>query len=407
MSSFVTAAAPFVCAFAFAAAAATAQATGTVRTTDGRTLQGALVVSDDGRATLRSADAEHDLELAELVSFERDGAELRNVQTPHRVWLRSGAELPAKKLSGRAAGDDGPSVLLAQLPCGAELALPISTLRAVLQGGLMRPRPALFDQDLAEPAANADLIYVVKDGKAQRSQVTMTAFRPDAVDFLLRGDEYEFELDGLAGVVFGANTGFAPDRQPRPRAVIALTTGERVEGRLLSLGERVRCRLDEGCELDVPVERLHRLEVSSDKLVWLTDLTPKVEQTPAFDRTWPWHNNRSVAGPGFRLAGETYERGIGMVPRTRLTYALDGRFDVFEAVIGVDDRGGPAAHAVFRVHVDGEQKFESEPMVRGQKPTPVRVALAGAKTLTIEVDFGKNYDLGDFCAFVDARVVQQ
>jgi hypothetical protein len=188
---------------------------------------------------------------------------------------------------------------------------------------------------------------------------------------------------------------------------VSLTTGERLEGRLLGLGERVRCRLDEGCVLDVPVERLHRLDVSSDKLVWLSDLAPKVEQTPAFDRTWPWYNNRSVAGPGFELAGKPYERGLGLVPRTRLTYDLGGRFDVFEALIGIDDRGGPAAHAVFRVHADGEQVFESAPMVRGQAPAALRVALNKAKTLTVEVDFGKNYDLGDFCAFADARVIQK
>lgn len=398
--------ASFVAA-ALLSASAAAQTDGVVRTIDGRQLEGTLSVGEDGVVELRQEGGVVRLDLAELVSFERKGAATRDVKTEHRVWLRSGAELPAKKLSGRAAADGKPSVLVATLPCGAALELPLGAVRAVRHGGLMRPQPTLFEQDRAEPPANEDVIYVVGDGKSQRSLVTMTAIRDDGIDFLLRGDEYEFGLDGFAGAVFGANTGFAPDRQPRPRTVVSLTTGERVEGRLLGLGERVRCRLDEGCVLDVPVERLHRLDVSSDRLVWLSDLAPKVEQTPAFDRTWPWYNNRSVAGPGFELAGKRYERGLGLVPRTRLTYDLGGRFDVFEAMIGIDDRGGPAAHAVFRVHADGEQVFESAPMVRGQAPATLRVALNKAKTLTVEVDFGKNYDLGDFCAFADARVVQK
>ncbi len=398
-ASFVTA--------ALLSVSAAAQTDGVVRTIDGRQLEGALSVGEDGVVELRQDAGVVRLDLAELVSFERKGAATRDVRTEHRVWLRSGAELPAKKLSGRAAADGKPSLLVATLPCGAALELPLGTVRAVRHGGLMRPQPTLFEQDLSEPPANEDVIYVVGDGKSQRSLVTMTAIRDDGIDFLLRGDEYEFGLDGFAGAVFGANTGFAPDRQPRPRTIVSLTTGERLEGRLLGLGERVRCRLDEGCVLDVPVERLHRLDVSSDKLVWLSDLAPKVEQTPAFDRTWPWYNNRSVAGPGFELAGKPYERGLGLVPRTRLTYDLGGRFDVFEALIGIDDRGGPAAHAVFRVHADGEQVFESAPMVRGQAPAALRVALNKAKTLTVEVDFGKNYDLGDFCAFADARVIQK
>ncbi|HIE70945.1 MAG TPA: hypothetical protein EYP98_12655, partial [Planctomycetes bacterium] len=68
---------------------------------------------------------------------------------------------------------------------------------------------------------------------------------------------------------------------------------------------------------------------------------------------------------------------------------------------------GPEAHAIFRVFVDGKLVFESQPMTRGKKPEDLRVALNKAKSLVIEVDFGKNYDLGDFCAFADARVVQQ
>jgi len=76
-------------------------------------------------------------------------------------------------------------------------------------------------------------------------------------------------------------------------------------------------------------------------------------------------------------------------------------------VIGIDDRGGPAAHAIFRVYVDDKQMFESKPKVLGGAPSKVRVELNRAKTLSIEVDFGKNYDLGDFCAFADARLLQK
>jgi hypothetical protein len=96
-----------------------------------------------------------------------------------------------------------------------------------------------------------------------------------------------------------------------------------------------------------------------------------------------------------------------MGPRTRLTSDLGGRFDVFEATVGIDDRGGPAAHAIFRVLVDGEVAWESAPKTLGEPPEQVRVELQKCRQLAIEADFGKNYDLGDFCAFADARVVQR
>ena len=46
-------------------------------------------------------------------------------------------------------------------------------------------------------------------------------------------------------------------------------------------------------------------------------------------------------------------------------------------------------------------------MTRGEAAQAVRVDLKKAKSLAIEADFGKNYDLGDHCAFADARVLQQ
>ena len=388
-------------------AAAQALPRGTVRTVDGRELVGEVAVAEDGVVTVRGADGEATLELAELVSFEQAGVEVRQVQVEDRVWLRSGLELPAKRLGGLPAADGQPARLVATLPSGIDVELPIGSLRALRHGGTMRPQPNLFPQDLASPPANEDLIYVVADGQSQRSAVIVTGIDARRIDFLLRGDPYDFELDGLAAVVFGANTGFAPDRQPRPRAALELSTGERLEGRLLSLGATARCRLDEGFVAEVPAAKVHRITVASDRLVWLTELDPVVEQTPAFDRVWPWLVDRSHAGPGFELAGRRFDRGLGLVPKTRLTYDLGRRFDVFEAVIGVDDRGGPEAHAVFRVLVDGEQVFLSEPLTRGQAPVPLQLPVQGAASLSIEVDFGKNYDLGDFCAFADARVIQK
>ena len=234
----------------------------------------------------------------------------------------------------------------------------------------------------------------------------ITSLSSDSINFELRGEK-TFGLDGVAAVVFGANTGFAPDRQPRPRTIVALTTGERIEGKLMRVAESVCLRLDEGVEVEVPANKLLGLEVVSDKLLWMSELTPEVAQTPAFDRVWPWYVDRSQAGPGFKLAKRHYDRGLGMVPYTRLTYALAGRFDLFEATIGIDDRGGPEAHAIFRVFVDGKKAFTSEAMTRGQTPQVIRIVLNRAQSMALEVDFGKNFDLGDYCVFADARVTQQ
>ena len=381
---------------------------GALRTVDGRTLSGTLVVDADGKATLTNATGNTALPVDEFATFEPTGVVAERLEAPHRLWLRSGGELPVVKFSGAPAKDGKPARVVVETSSRLQLEFPLATVRALRQGGLERPEPRLFRDDLAKPAANDDLLYVVQGGKQQRSSVQVTGVRADGVDFLLRDEAYEFDLKGVAAVVFGANTGLAPDRQGRPRTRLELRRGEVFEGRLLGLdANTVRCRLDEGVEVEVPGNQLLRLSVQSDRLAWLGDLPAKVTQTPAFDRTWEPTYDKSLGGPGFRIGGAVFARGIGLVPRTRLDYELGGRFDVFEAVIGIDDRGGPEAHAVFRVLVDGVVAFESAAKTRGLPPEPIRVPLQKAQRFAIEVDFGKNFDLGDHCVFADARVLQQ
>jgi len=392
---------------ATAATHAQGPASGLVTTIDGRTLSGSITVAVDGSTRVTGEGATTDLRFEELLEFSVPGAKPEPASTLHRIWLRSGLELPVVELTGRAGGDGKPAALAAKLPSGIELTLPLGVVAAFRHGGEDRPQPAAFANDRSEPPANNDLLYVQKDGKTTRSAVTITGFTEQRIDFELRGKEYDFELAGVCGVVFGRNTGFAADRQPRPRTLLELRSGERLEGRLLRLDNEVELRLDEGILVTTKASAIHRLQVASDRLRWLGELTPKVEQTPAFDRTWPWTIDRSIAGPGLLLAGKNHARGLCMVPRTRLTYDLPGEFDVFEALLGIDDRAGPEAHADFRVYVDGKLTLEANGRTRGMTPLPVQVALSGGKTLVLEVDFGKNYDLGDYCVFADARLIRR
>lgn len=384
------------------AAAAQAGPIAAVTAIDGRVLTGAVVATADRVRVQPDGGPAVELPLAEVLELRVDPQRaVAPRQATLCAWLRSGAVLPAVRIDGDAAA------VTIETPSGAHLSVPMTAVAA------LRTRanaPKTLDADRALPDDNLDYLYVVKDGSPQRFSVTVHAVRDGKVFFALRGTDYDFPLrgdDSVAAIVFGRNTGFAPDRIGAPRVTVELSGGERFAGRLLGLDASLLVELDEGARLQVPSERLLRLEVATDKLRWLSTLTPRVEQTAAFDRTWPWTVDGSPAGPGIRLAGRTFSRGVEMVPRTRLTYDLGGRYDVFEAVIGIDERGGPQAHAILRVLGDGAMLFESDPMTLGGVPQSIRVELGRCQELTLEADFGKNYDLGDLCAFADARVLQR
>ena len=114
-----------------------------------------------------------------------------------------------------------------------------------------------------------------------------------------------------------------------------------------------------------------------------------------------------MRGKGIQLGGRVYRRGLCLLPRTTMTFALEpGQFDVFESVIGIDDRSRSQAHAVFRVLVDEKLVYEAEAVTLADPPMELRIPLAGVKKLTLQTDFGKNFDLGDHCVFAGARLVK-
>ena len=376
-------------------------------TIDARVASGFADVTRDLVTIKQDDDSLLEVALSDVLSVTNKDDPVTDEQAPLFVWLRSGSRIPALKIGGVEAGAGAAARLAIDSASGARIEVPVSSVAAIR---VRSAEPKTFQADREDPGLNLDYLYIVKDGQPQKFSVTIASIHDGKVHFDLRGSSYDFALvgeDSVAGVVFGKNTGAAPDRQSKPRVLLALATGERIEGKLLELGSEVRLRLDEGVEFEAPGESLQRLDVLSDKLTWLGSLQPKAEQTAAFDRAWPWTVNSSPAGPGILLGGKTYSRGLVMVPRTRLIYDVKGRYDVFEAVIGIDDRGGPQAHAIFRVLGDGKLLYESEPRVCGQLPTPIRVDLAKCQVLAIEADFGKNFDLGDLCAFADARVLQR
>lgn len=379
-----------------------------VSTIDGRMAVGALAIGIDGGVrVLPDHGDELVTTIADLLLIEALDALPAVLAAPLYVWLRSGSRLPITSINGTAATDGKPASVDVSTPSGVTFSVPLSMLAALR---CREVEPKTFANDRESPELNLDFLFVVKDGKPQRFSVTVDSIHDGKVHFALGAEAYDFPLlgdDSAAAIVFGKNTGFAPDRQGKPRVSVALRTGEQFDGRLLSLGETVQVKLDEGAEVKAPTAQILRIDVLSDKLTWLSSLAGKTEQTPAFDRVWPWTIDRSLMGKGLVIAGKVFAHGLVLVPRTRITYELDGRYDSFEAMLGIDDRGGPQAHAIFRVMVDGKTAFESEPMTLGMPAKPIRVELAKCRVFAIEADFGKNFDIGDLCTFADARLLQK
>src|SRR5207244_5431509 len=116
----------------------------------------------------------------------------------------------------------------------------------------------------------------------------------------------------------------------------------------------------------------------------------------------------SVAGYDLRLAGSTYDKGIGLHSESRLTYALNRNYQWFESLVGLDDQTGRRGSVLIEVLVDGKPQAlgNAEELTRPGGPRPIRVNVAGGKDLTLVVKFGRFGDVEDHVDWADARLIK-
>jgi hypothetical protein len=162
-----------------------------------------------------------------------------------------------------------------------------------------------------------------------------------------------------------------------------------------------------GIPIRVSVAQVAALGFQGESFVHLSDLPPaKVERNPFFplpegpgsdamlDFVCPVRMDLSPDGGPITLQKRRYFKGIGVRPRTELSFRLEGKYSRFEVVCGIDDevlgpgygKGAGTGSVVFLVEADGKRIYTSPPVVGGKAPERVRLGVDGAQTLRLIVD---------------------
>jgi hypothetical protein len=114
--------------------------------------------------------------------------------------------------------------------------------------------------------------------------------------------------------------------------------------------------------------------------------------------------NRSVWDKDLMIGGQHFRRGLGTHANSEIVYSLDGKYRAFQAWAGPDmATNGSMGFAVF---VDGQKRWESGKMVRGDSPKRVEVNLSGTKELRLVVDDGGDNVMGDHADWANARLLR-
>jgi hypothetical protein len=253
------------------------------------------------------------------------------------------------------------------------------------------------------------------------------------VVLLRNGDRIEGTLVGLAGGTFRikeegekvtelavarvAVVGFNSDlvSSARPTGIygsLVLVNGCRLVVGTASLadgGQTLEAKLPTGPAFTVALDQVAALDLRQGCALYLSDLKPKVyEHTPFLGVRWPFVADGSVADRDLRLAGNTYDKGIGLHSRSRLTYDLPEGCQAFEALVGLDDRTGRRGRVRIQVLRDGKSvKIDGNKELTGRDPPlSIRVDIRKVRQLTLVVDYGRFGDVQAHVNWVDARLIK-
>jgi hypothetical protein len=207
--------------------------------------------------------------------------------------------------------------------------------------------------------------------------------------------------------------GFDPAlvHEPRPAETyleLTMTDGSRlgVTGARVEHGQVVATSRF-GASVRLALGELVAVHARTPSVSYLSDRdADRSQYVPYVGPTRPYRRNLTVEGHPFRLGGQTFERGVGTQSRTFLAYRLGGGDRRFQALVGLDDRAGPLGSVVFRVLVDGRERFVSPPMSVRDTPRPIDVDVSGAGLLVLVTEFGDRGGVRDFADWVEARLVR-
>ncbi len=261
-----------------------------------------------------------------------------------------------------------------------------------------------FDADINSTPGDKDRLYAIVENKIQSLSGVFLDLSADKLKFQYDNQDRELERTRAFGITL-AGGGKKPDIAGM--ALLHLADGSSLWGKIESLADgAATIKSPAGVEMKLPWAAVQRLDIRSDRLVFLSDLDPSEVYEKSIAYVGPWQRDRSVRGKPLTIKGKTFDKGLGTHATTRLTFAVDPKFTTFAASIGIDDATKGKGDCEFVVLADGKEVFRKR-VKAGEEATEVRVKLEGAKKITLAVEAGEDLDFADHGDWCDARLIRE
>jgi hypothetical protein len=214
----------------------------------------------------------------------------------------------------------------------------------------------------------------------------------------------------IAAIAFNSDLLYAkiPDR---PHYHLVLTNGTRLgldKARVDKGSNQLQGTTLFGAAVEVALTEIVTVDVRGGTATYLSDLKPlKYEHTPFAGTSWPLVQDGSVSGDSLRLAGSTFDKGLGLHSECRVSYDLGGKYRWFEAQVGLDPQKGQGGRVRLRVLVDGKERDLgwNKELTGADGVLVLRLDVSKAREMVLEVLFGTRGDVQAHVNWAEARLL--
>jgi len=273
-------------------------------------------------------------------------------------------------------------------------------------------RQAAWPENVEE-SATGDLLAVKKNGNIDFLPGVVGEVTAETVEFQFSGEMIPVKRTKVDGFILFQK---ASDKLRETNCTVDDAGGWLLQAKSAVLNDDVlEVALLSGGVVREPWEMVRRLDYSSGKLVYLSDLEPLGVQWTSFikfsaapDALSHYYGLRRDEGrehQPIRIDGKTFAKGISLYSRTLATYRVPQGMKKFQAVAGIDDAVREAG--IVRLEISGDGKSLFKQIIGGSaKPVSIDLDISSVRKLAIFVDYGDDFDAGDYLNLGDARMLK-
>jgi hypothetical protein len=277
-----------------------------------------------------------------------------------------------------------------------EVAIPIERAK-----GILRDRTTTIDLDAQR---GSDEIYLL-NGDSVKGIITAASEKSVSIT-PPGGNAVEVPLENVRDILMATPPQGRAEAKPMA-FLLRLANSAVVSADALRLNdEKIDFIASGNRKASVPTSFVAAIEHNAGPIAWLSAREPaETVYTPFFEGRFTPLMDRTVTGAPIRFGNQNIQRGIGMHSKTRMTFNLQPGDKNFRSRYAIDPILG-YANVDVRVYLDDKVMHETKGFKAGDVSPLVDLPLKGAKTLTLEVDYGAGYDIQDRLNWIEPAILR-